>query len=88
MLTGVQTAGNVHTVWDDTGETKVKQSVTFSDEEIKIMFNYIDKSDDDKISVKELKKYMVGVKCDRIVGQELHLWTRLRKSTRFWLIHK
>ena len=42
----------------------------FSDEEIKIMFNYIDKSDDDKISVKELKKYMVGVICGRIVGQE------------------
>ena len=34
------------------------------------MFNYIDKSDDDKISVKELKKYMVGVICGRIVGQE------------------
>ena len=70
MLTWVQTADNVHTVWDDTGETPVKQSVTFSDEEIKIMFNYIDKSDDDKISVKELKKYMVSVKCSRIVSQE------------------
>ena len=70
MLTGVQTADNVHTVWDDTGETKVKQSVTFSDEEIKIMFNYIDKSDDDKVSVKEFKKYMVSGKCGRIIGQE------------------
>ena len=48
----------------------MKQSVTFSDEEIKIMFNYIDKSDDDKISVKELKKYMESVKCSRIVSQE------------------
>ena len=34
------------------------------------MFNYIDKSDDDKISVKELKKYMVSCKCAQIVGQE------------------
>ena len=34
------------------------------------MFNYIDKSDDDKISVKELKKYMVSGKCGRIIGQE------------------
>ena len=74
MLTVVQMAVNLLTVWGDPSRTPVKRFVNFSDEEIKIIFNYIDKSDDDKISVKELKKYMVGGKCEATVSQELHSW--------------